>query len=122
MKRNRDKVQQRALLINGIAFLILAIFCATEKNYLFSGILIITSAINILGFRIWRQKKILANAMVNLFNAIVSCIAAYDFYRKGSQHIWKIYLLISLAYFIIALVMFIKYLKEIRMVHEKQDP
>ena len=118
MKIKRDIIKQRGLLINGIAFLILAIICASEKSYLFSGILFITSAVNILGFRIWKEKKILVNVTVNLFNVIVACLTAYDFYMKNSQHIWKIYLLISLAYFIITLVLFIKYLKGIRMVNE----
>ncbi|KPK87683.1 MAG: hypothetical protein AMS27_01750 [Bacteroides sp. SM23_62_1] len=122
MSKLRDKLQQRTLLINGIAFLVLGIICATEKNYLLSGILIFTSAFNIIGFRIWKERKLLANAAVNLFNAIVSFTAAYDFYMKESRHIWKIYLLVALAYFVIAIVIYIKYSRERKIYHEKQNP
>lgn len=122
MKINRDRLQQRALLINGIAFLILAIICAAENSYLFGGILLFTSVINILGFRIWKEKKKLANGLINLFNAVVSGFASYDFFMKNSKHIWKIYLLIALAYLTISLVLLIKYSKEIKEIHEKQDP
>ncbi len=122
MIRNRDKWQKRAFMINGMAFLILAILSFTEKNYLFAGILLFTSIINVLGFRIWEEKKKLANVLVNLFNAIVSGFTAYDFFMKDSKHIWKIYLLIALVYFIISLVMFFKYISNKKTINEEQDP
>jgi hypothetical protein len=122
MKINRKKVQQHALLINGMAFLFLTIITFTEKSYLFAGILLFTSVINILSFRIWKGKEKLANPLVNLFNAIVSAFTAYDFFMKDSKHIWKIYLLIALIYFIITLVMLFKHISNKKTMNEEQDP
>ena len=104
-KGRSEKSKKRMLLINAMAFLAILLASLDESTLFIQvmiGIYIFTSLIL---FFLFERVKRTIDFSANILSAFVAFITGYDYYSRGSKHVYMAWLLIGCIYSLLAFVL-----------------
>jgi len=99
-----EKGNKRILILNAIGFTIIFLTSLNECNLFVLLSISLFVLVNILLYIFWGKVKINIDFQIRILTSFISFVTAYDFYLKGSKHVYLVFVLIGFIYLIIAFV------------------
>ena len=104
----KKRLTRAGFILNTFLFGLGGYVFFTQEKWLFGGVLIFVALANLYALQLGENKVTYITIGLNLLNAIVAGITAYDYYIQGTKGLHLMWVLIAILYSIVTLVFFIK--------------
>jgi hypothetical protein len=111
INKRKDTITRRSLLFNSIGFSVVLFASINECNMIVLVFLSIYILTNVLLYCIWERVKDSLDYKVHFMSAVMAFVNSYDTYSRGSRQVYIAWVILGLAFIILAMIYYLKKVK-----------